>query len=187
MAEWTETYRGVVGAWECDVVEHFTIAYYFEKFADATRNFVEMLGEDPDLAGLANATSTRICTIFQHELRGGAAFHIVSAVTGMDGNTLGLGHQVVDTANARTGAWVAESLSLPADLSAAARGKLAAMTALWTGPEIPARSEKPASRGMLTARDRVKPWELDEDDKLSLSDHVHRFSGAGGICSRRSA
>jgi len=28
MAEWTETYRGVVSAWECDIVEHFTIAYY---------------------------------------------------------------------------------------------------------------------------------------------------------------
>ena len=44
MAEWKETYRGVVSAWECDVVEHFTIAYYFERFADATRNFLELIG-----------------------------------------------------------------------------------------------------------------------------------------------
>jgi hypothetical protein len=28
MTEWIETYRGVVSAWECDIVEHFTIAYY---------------------------------------------------------------------------------------------------------------------------------------------------------------
>ena len=39
MADWIETYRGVVNAWECDVVEHFTIAYYFDRFADATRNY----------------------------------------------------------------------------------------------------------------------------------------------------
>ena len=44
MAEWVETYRGVVNAWECDIVEHFTIAYYFERFADATRNFLELVG-----------------------------------------------------------------------------------------------------------------------------------------------
>jgi acyl-CoA thioesterase FadM len=37
----------------------------------------------------------------------------------------------------------------------------------------------PAARGALTARDRVKPWEVDERGQLTLSDHVHRFSGAG--------
>ena len=32
---------------------------------------------------------------------------------------------------------------------------------------------------MLTARDRVKPWEISESGNLALPDHVHRFSGAG--------
>lgn len=32
---------------------------------------------------------------------------------------------------------------------------------------------------MLTGRDRVKPWEIDESGRLSLPDHVHRFSAAG--------
>ena len=30
-----ETYRGWVAPWECDVVEHLTVAYYFERFADS--------------------------------------------------------------------------------------------------------------------------------------------------------
>ncbi len=180
MAEWTESYRGVVSAWECDVVEHFTIAYYFEKFADATRNFIEMLSDDPALAGLHEAASSRIVTIFQHELRGGAAYHILSAITSLDHTTLVISHQVIDTASGRTGAWVCETMSLPPDIGPAAREKLAERAVAWTGPEIPARSEKPKSRGALTARDRVKPWELDEDNRMSLSDHVHRFSGAGG-------
>lgn len=177
---WTESYRGVVSAWECDVVEHFTIAYYFEKFADATRNIIEMLGEESAFGSLRNSVCSRIVTTFQHELRGGAAFHIVSAVTGFDDRTFSLGHQVVDTAGGKTGAWVAQTMTLPPDVTAAARDKLAALVTPWTGPEVPARSEKPKSRGLLTARDRVKPWELDEGNQLSLSDHVHRFSGAGG-------
>jgi len=33
VTEWFETYRGVVNPWECDVVQHFTIAYYFDRFS----------------------------------------------------------------------------------------------------------------------------------------------------------
>ena len=32
MSNWIETYRGTVPPWECDVTEHFTIAYYFDRF-----------------------------------------------------------------------------------------------------------------------------------------------------------
>ena len=36
MEGWTETWRGIVAPWECDITEHFTIAYYFDRLADAT-------------------------------------------------------------------------------------------------------------------------------------------------------
>ena len=66
MTEWLETYRGVVNPWECDVVQHFTIAYYFDRFADATRNFIDLVGENDILmpacamghAGVARPFST---------------------------------------------------------------------------------------------------------------------------------
>ena len=32
---WVDTYRGTVFPWETDIVEHLTVAYYFERFADA--------------------------------------------------------------------------------------------------------------------------------------------------------
>ena len=54
MADWIETYRGVVNAWECDVVEHFTIAYYFDRFADASRNFLDLIGEGESLQPAVN-------------------------------------------------------------------------------------------------------------------------------------
>ena len=53
MGEWLETYRGVVNPWECDVVQHFTIAYYFDRFADATRNLFNLIGEGDGLGARA--------------------------------------------------------------------------------------------------------------------------------------
>lgn len=179
MADWIESYRGVVSAWEADIVEHFTIAYYFEKFADASRNFVELIGEGETLGPCIGTGPSRLVATFEAELRAGAAFHMTSAVTGLDGDTLHLGHQLFDTDKGKTVTWLAESLTLPTSLGQEARSRLAARAVVWPGPKIPEPSPLPASKGDLTARDRVKPWELDERGRLSLSDHVHRFSGAG--------
>lgn len=179
MAEWIETYRGVVSAWECDIVEHFTIAYYFEKFADATRNFVELIGEDEALGAQVGAGPSRLVTTFKAELRAGAAFHMTSAVTGLDETTLRIGHQVVDTPTGNTVTWLAESIALPLDLTQATRKRLSSLVVEWPGPEVAPPAPLPSSRGNLSGRDRVKPWELDERACLSLSDHVHRFSAAG--------
>jgi len=179
MAEWTETYRGVVSAWECDIVEHFTIAYYFEKFADATRNFVDLIGEGECLAPRVGTGPSRLVATFENELRAGSAFHMTSAITGIDGETLRIGHQLIDTAKGKTVTWLAETLTLPSSLDSGTRGRLAARAVAWPGPEIAPPAPLPASHGDLTARDRVKPWELDDRGRLSLADHVHRFSGAG--------
>ena len=96
MAEWVETYRGVVNAWECDIVEHFTIAYYFERFADATRNFLELVGEGETLGPAVGADKSRLYTTFTRELRAGAGFHMLSAVAAVDESSLQLGHRVVE-------------------------------------------------------------------------------------------
>lgn len=179
MAEWIETYRGVVAAWECDIVEHFTIAYYFDRFADATRNLVELIGEGERLLPAVQKGPARLVTTFQHELRAGAAFHMTSAVLGLDGDTLRLGHQVIDSTTGKPVTWVAETLRLPAGIAAATRQRLAHLAVAWPGPEVPAPSPPPKARGSLTLRDRVKPWEIDERGVLALPDHVHRFSAAG--------
>jgi acyl-CoA thioesterase FadM len=179
MAEWIETFRGVVSAWECDIVEHFTIAYYYEKLSDATRNLVELIGEGEALGPQVNTGPSRLLTTFQHELRAGAAFHITSAVTGVTGQTLALGHQVIDSTSGASVTWVAETLALPLGITGQARRKLENLVVPWPGPEVAPPQALPAAQGALTARDRVKPWEADERGRLTLSDHVHRFSGAG--------
>ena len=131
------------------------------------------------LGAAAGAGPARILVTFQQELRAGAAFHITSAVTGLEGQTLKLGHQVIDSATGKSVTWVAETATLPLTFTASARERLKALVLPWTGPEVTPSVQPPAHRGALTARDRVKPWEVDEHGRLSLSDHVHRFSGAG--------
>lgn len=179
MQGWTETYRGVVSAWECDIVEHFTIAYYFARFADASRTFAELVGEAPALAETLQARPARLVTSFQAELRAGAAFHMLTAIIGLDEGTLRLGHQVLNSATGQPVTWVVEEL----DGRAAgndARTRLAAFVTPWPGPKMPpADQDTPIGPAVLTNRDRVKPWEADERGCLSLSDHVHRFSAAG--------
>ena len=110
MTKWFETYRGVVNPWECDVVEHFTIAYYFDRFADATRNFFDLIGESDSLdAGVRPSRSQATC---QHELRAGTGFHMLTAVTGIDAGALQLGHQVVDSTTSKTVTWLTERRAL---------------------------------------------------------------------------
>lgn len=179
MAEWIESYRGVVSAWECDIVEHFTIAYYFDRFADATRNFVELIGLDDELRGHVQTSPARLFTTFAHELRAGAAFHIVSAVTGVEPAALSIGHQVIESTGGKTVTWLAESMPLPASLAPAARRKLEGLVTAWPGPQTPTVPPAVVPTGAITARDRVKPWEISEAGTLALPDIVHRLSGAG--------
>jgi acyl-CoA thioesterase FadM len=179
MAEWIETYRGVVSAWECDIVEHFTIAYYFQRFADATRNFHELIGEGESLGAAVGTGTSRLYVSFAQELRAGAGFHMLTAVTAVDETWLQLGHQVVESSGARTVAWLTETRPLPATATPQLRRRLEARAVPWPGPEVPAPTPPVAAPGALMARDRVKPWEIDEAGAMSLAACIHRFSGAG--------
>jgi acyl-CoA thioesterase FadM len=177
MAEWIETYRGVVSAWECDIVEHFTIAYYFDRFADATRNLLELIGEGTTVSATVGTPPARLYATFSQELRAGAGFHILSSVTAVEEQSLRLGHRVVDS----TVGWLAETLTRPATVARQARRQLKAQTSPWPGPEVPPPAALARSAAApLTARNRVKPWEIGEDGTMTLAAVIHRFSGAGG-------
>ena len=179
MAEWIETYRGVVSAWECDIVGHFTIAYYFDRFADATRNFLELIGEGEALGPAVGTGTSRLYTAFAQELRAGAGFHMLSAVKDVEEKSLRLGHQVIDSASGQTVTWLMETLPLPASATPELRRRLEARAAVWPGPEMPQPAAPRTAEEVLTARDRVKPCEIGEAGTMSLAAHIHRFSGAG--------
>jgi len=173
MTLWIETVRSVVSPWECDVTEHFTIAFYFDRLMDAASTIVRALGL-PDAVG----SSRRFDVRFVRELRTGASFHILSAPIALDEASVRFGHQIVDSADGEVAAWVQETLDDPTppltpDLSA----EIGRSLLPWPGPAVEHRPDPATNEGLVaTARDRIKAAELDATGKLSLSGFVHRFT-----------
>jgi len=96
---WIDTYRGTVHRWEVDNVDHFTVAYYFERFEDATAALLHTLGLDrASLAGTGRACVTLGCHVrYLRELRMGDILHVRSGVISADSNSLLVGHEVIDS------------------------------------------------------------------------------------------
>ena len=177
MAAWIETCRSVVSPWECDVTEHFTIAYYFDRLSDAAVT----TAQDQGLRDLANSAQRRFDVRFVRELRAGASFHILSAPIAVDENSVRFGHQVIDSADGEVTAWVEETLDHPAgplpprNLREAIGGRLL----VWPGPAVERRPEPTTLEQFIpTVRDRIKPMDLESSGKLALSAFVHRFTAA---------
>jgi len=105
VADWIETCRGSVAPWECDITEHFTIAYYLDRIDQAATAVAEFLG----LAGhlKAGISPRRFTLRFTRELRAGASFHVESAAIGLD-PALRLGHRLIDSACGEVVTWIEE-------------------------------------------------------------------------------
>jgi acyl-CoA thioesterase FadM len=177
MSNWTETYRGTVPPWECDITEHFTIAYYFDRLSDAERTISEALGMREFLRG--GRFARRFDLRFARELRAGSSFHIESAPIGVD-DGLRLGHRFVDSANGETVTWVVESWELPPGALPSERySVIAGRMEEWPGPATEARPEPKNMIGFTpTGRGRVKPVDLSTDGRFSVAAMVHRFTDA---------
>jgi acyl-CoA thioesterase FadM len=175
MTNWSETYRGTVPPWECDVTEHFTIAYYFDRLDEAERNLADILGLGGMLRG--GGFARRLDVRFARELRAASSFHIDSAALGVDGG-LRLGHRFVDSANGETVTWIEERWELPAGaLSPEQTSAIAGGVAAWEGPAVEDRPEPAGSAGFIpTSRGRVKPGDLDAEGRFGLAAIVHRLT-----------
>jgi acyl-CoA thioesterase FadM len=173
MDGWVETCRSVVSPWECDVTEHFTIAYYFDRLESAAATIEESLG----LRSVARTARRSFSVRFARELRAGASFHILSGPISFDEVSVRLGHQVVDSADGEVTAWVEQKLDhISAPLPPSAYG---GHLARWEGPEFEHRPEPATFDGLVpTVRDRVRPLDQDADGNFSLAAFVHRFTAA---------
>ena len=189
---WLETYRGTVYRWEVDNVDHFTVAYYFERFEDATLGILQAIGLDPgSLAGAGRACVTLDCHVrYLRELRVGDILHIRSGVIDVGADTLVLGHQVFDsgdgtlcTAVAQRAALVEIGSRAPLPLAHAQRQAAEYLRVEWTpAPETPPTyPELLGHDGFLeTARDTIKSREVDALGQAAFPAYIHRFSAANG-------
>ena len=187
---WLETYRGTVYSWELDNVEHFTVAYYFARFEDATHAMLHAVGLDPvSLMGTGYAGITTDCHVrYLRELRVGDIFHIRSGVTGVDDSGLQLVHEVVDSGDGTVCTTVEEVVALvdrtsraPRPLgSAQKKAALARRVERAAGPDAAAPAARFTSdEGFIdAARDAVKPSEVNTLGEAGLPAYIHRFSAA---------
>jgi len=173
---WLETYRGTVHRWEVDNVDHFTVAYYFGRFQDATAALLHALGLD---GGAGAVTECRVR--YLKELRMGDILHIRSGVLGIEGGELTLAHEVLESASGTLCTTVEQRVRLAGPLTAETRRAVEARRVDWDGP---ARERRPRPAGLAgfgdSARDTVKPAELDVSGGAALAHYIHRFSAANG-------
>jgi acyl-CoA thioesterase FadM len=176
MDGWLETCRDVVSPWECDITEHFTIAFYFDRLADAASTIAESLG----LRDVSHWVGRRFDVRFARELRAGASFHILSGAIALDERSVRLGHQIVDSASGEVTAWVEETLDImAASLPREIHDALSRRLLRWEGPPVERRPEPTTLEGFIpTVRNRVKPTDLDAEGRFSLAAFVHRFTAA---------
>jgi acyl-CoA thioester hydrolase len=179
MTNWMEAYRGAVPPWQCDVTEHFTIAYYFDRLEEAEANLADELGFS-DLSRRGDIPR-RINARFARELRAGTSFHVESAALNVN-DGLRLGHRFVDSANGEVVTWFDEHWELSAaPLTPRQRSAIESRLAVWNGPTAEPRSEPATTDGFIpTARGRVKPGDVDAAGHFALGAIVHRFSNASG-------
>jgi acyl-CoA thioester hydrolase len=169
---WLETYRGTVFRWEVDANDHFTVAYYLARFSDAAQAMLHAIGAGP--------TPTLGCYIhYSRELRVGDLMHVTSGVIGVDDGTLTLGHKLVESTENALCTTVEHRLSirLTPEQRRAAEGRRVE----WDGPAHETRPHPKTLGGFRdTARDAVKPTEVDAAGRLALAATIHRFSAANG-------
>lgn len=184
---WLETYRGTVFRWEVDSNDHFTVAYYFARLADAAGAILHSL----DLgAGYTERTrrgcpSAECFVRYVKELRVGDIMHVTSGVLAVEQDALVLGHKLFDSETDALCTTIEQRLvHVGADGEAVAfsdeqRRAAERRRIAW---DAPARERRPRPAGLDgfrdSARDTVKPGEMDAFGRLGLHAYVHRFSAA---------
>jgi len=171
-APWLETYRGTVFRWEVDANDHLTVAYYLARFGDAAQAVLHSLGAGP--------APTLECYIrYARELRVGDLMHVTSGIIDVEPHGLRIGHKLVESTEGALCTTVEHRLAVP--LTAEQRRAAEARRVAWDGP---ARDVRPRPKSLAgfhdTARDAVKPPEVDAVGRLALSASIHRFSAANG-------
>jgi acyl-CoA thioesterase FadM len=167
VAGYSETFRGDVAPWEVDATEHFTVAYYYEKFEAATWRFLRQKGVNPAAARTVDAL-----THYKTELRDRDIFRIETALI-EGGDAPLIAHKLF---NAETDELCTAMLQQLSGIT------LSGDTVEWDADK---REERPVPvdgpNWVASQRSVVRPEEADWTGHLALSGHIRRFSTANAF------
>ena len=167
MTGYKETFRGDVRPWEVDATEHFTVAYYYEKFEAATWRFLHQAGAEPSAAQTLETTAH-----YKAELRDRDIYRIETALIA-GGQMPTVAHKLFN----------AETNVLCTTLQQVLTGvSITGATVQWDGDQWQQRSIPDENlRWVPSLRDVARPEEVDWAGNLSLPGYIHRFSSANSF------
>ena len=182
MTNWTETYRGAVPPWQCDVTEHFTVGYYFDRLEEAEANLADALGIGDAVAPRRPAAPARCAVSHANCAPAPASMSRARRLASIPG-LLRLGHRFVDSANGEVVTWFDERWDLAAapltpqqrerDRSRGSRPGTVRRPRRGLSRSRPTVSSRPRADGSSTA-------DLDAAGHFALGAIVLRFSNASG-------
>jgi acyl-CoA thioester hydrolase len=190
MSAWIATYRGTVHRWELDNVDHFTVAFYFQRFADATLGLLETLDLGPPYMARTKRGAVPVDAYVRYlrELRVGDLLHVESGVIAVEDGDIVSGHKLFDSGTGTVCATVELRTRhvelagrVPVPLSAEQQTAARARQVAWDGPPRERRAVPNSDAGFVEGvREFVKPWEIDAFGQSAMLFYVHRFSAANG-------
>ena len=167
MNGYSETFRGDVSPWEVDATEHFTVAYYYEKFEAATWRFLHQSGVDP-----AKSRTAEGLTHYKNELRDRDIYRIETALINA-GDTPTIAHKLF---NAETGILCTTMQQTLAGVT------LSGTPVAWDGDEREERSVPGDDASWFpSCCDMPRTTESDWAGNLSLPGYIRRFSTANSF------
>ena len=181
MSSGIETHRSMVKAWETDSFGHFTVAYYFDRFADALATLRDALARERGLPVPESWIAAECHARFSAELRGGDILHIESGVLEAGPTALRIGHRLRNSATGIVCTSFEQRLLLPPTvrpLEATEQARLVDAEFAWeaAGRDDPGFADAAASGFVVAGLDRVRAGELDAAGGLALANYVHRGS-----------
>ena len=178
-AGYVETYRGTVYRWELDHNDHFTVAYYFQRFGDAADALLGALGFAP-----TRFVTTDVYVRYMSEFHAGDLLHFESAVIDVTADGFVAGHKVFDTSTGAVTTTVEHTFAVTPDaakLTDAERRTLDGRRVDWDGERRERRPQPATFEGFRdSSLDVIKPAELEASGRVGLAAYVHRFSAANG-------
>ena len=185
MSKYFETYRGGVMPWHCDMVEHMTIAAYFERLGDAYVSFTERMGLGSDYRKNDRRAFAAVRSFvgLHRELRSGDVLHMEGGVVGTEGKILKLCNNIINSATGdKVSTFESHAIHLDLDARRAAvisdttMEKLDAHKVEWESPVVDRWYPESTDGFATTLRDSVKMWELDVLEHMSAHFYIQRFS-----------
>ena len=197
MAEYLPIGRGVVNAWECDVMGHLNVQHYTAKVSESLGHLRAAFGMTPSWIRANGKTMLVRRSLNRHhaELRAGAILSVEARVLAVGAGDVELVADVIDSDDGRLSAGfdlrgvcydleARREIPWPDELRPRLEALIGARRDQPRAPSSGAPSRLPEGRSfaepLLTGRGAVMAWQVDEHGHMALRFYIAQVTNAVG-------